>query len=284
VIEPTPVPPEIGPAWVEAVFAAIVERPERAMIALDYDGTLAPIVDRPEEAVPAPGAIDAVRRLSARVGTLAFVTGRPVTDLLLLSGLDSAWSSGHAPESLVLRGHYGLERWDPATGIVVNPPVTAGVGDARALLPRLLELCPPGVRIEDKRLSLAVHTRETADPWTSLKAVLPALAELAEETGLELALGRFVVELRPRGVDKGATLRELVRERKPDSLLFIGDDVGDEPAFEVVDQVRAEGTPAAAVLSDSDEAAPRMRARAHVIVPGPEGVVRLLTDLADRIG
>jgi trehalose 6-phosphate phosphatase len=281
--DPTATSSATGPGWVDDVFAAVVARPEHAMVALDYDGTLAPIVTRPEDAVPAPGGIDAVRRLTARVGTVAFVTGRPLSELLSLSGLDIAWNGGRAPESLVLRGHYGLERWDSSSGRVIHPPAAAGVEEARAVLRRLIELCPRGVRIEDKRLSLAVHTREADDPWTALKALLPVLAELAEETALELALGRFVIELRPRGVDKGATLRELIRDRRPESLVFIGDDVGDEPAFEVVDQARAEGVLAVAVLSDSDEAAPRMRARAHRVVPGPEGVVRLLNDLADRM-
>lgn len=268
-----------GAAALDAVVAALADRPQRGLVALDYDGTLAPIVPRPEDAVPAPGAIDAVRRLAGRVGTVAIVTGRPVRQLLDLSGLGAV----DGVERLIVCGHYGLERWDGAQRRLIEPPPDPRVAEARELLTRLVALCPPGVTVEDKRHSVAVHTREAADPLAALAAVRPAVDELALETDLELVPGRLVFELRPTGTDKGQTLQQLIVERDPSAVVFIGDDLGDGPAFDVVEDVRAAGTPAAAVFADSPEGSDALRDRADLVVDGPAGVVRFLEQLSDRL-
>ncbi|MBO0816490.1 MAG: trehalose-phosphatase, partial [Actinobacteria bacterium] len=78
--------------------------PSHALVASDYDGTLAPIVDDPAKAVPAPGAVAALTRLAARVGTVAVITGRPAADAVSLGGL------AEVPGLLVL-GDYGAQRW-----------------------------------------------------------------------------------------------------------------------------------------------------------------------------
>jgi trehalose 6-phosphate phosphatase len=266
----------VGAAAVDAAVAALVAGPGRALVALDYDGTLAPVVRRPEDATPAPGAIDAVRRLAAHVGTVAIVTGRPVAQVLALSGLGAA----DGLDRLVICGHYGLERWDGAARRLVEPPADPRVAEARDLLTRLVALCPPGVRLEDKGHSVAVHTRESADPLAALAAVRPAVDELAIETDLELVPGRLVLELRPPGTDKGRTLHQLVVERDPACVFFIGDDLGDGPAFDAVEDVRMDGTPAVAVFSDSAEGADALRDRADLVVDGPSGVVAFLGRLA----
>jgi len=268
-----------GAAAVEAVVTALVASPQTGLVALDYDGTIAPIVLRPEDAVPAPGAVDAVRRLAGRVGTVAVVTGRPAQQLLDLSGLGAV----DGLDRLVVCGHYGLERWDGADRQLREPPPDPRVAEARELLARLVTLCPPGVTIEDKRHSLAVHTREAANPQAALAEVRPAVDELALETDLELVPGRLVLELRPPGTDKGQTLAQLIAERDPSAVVFIGDDLGDGPAFDVVEDVRAAGTPAAAVFSDSPEGSDALRDRADLVVDGPAGVVRFLNALADQV-
>jgi trehalose 6-phosphate phosphatase len=268
-----------GAAAVDAVVTALVAQPAGGLVAFDYDGTIAPIVPRPEDAMPAAGAIDAVRRLVARVGTVAIVTGRPVHQLLELSGLGAV----DGLDRLVICGHYGLERWDGAQRRLLEPPPDPRVAEARELLTRLVALCPPGVTVEDKRHSVAVHTREAADPLAALAEVRPAIDELALETDLELVPGRLVIELRPTGTDKGQTLQQLISEREPSAVVFIGDDLGDGPAFDVVEDVRATGTPAAAVFSDSPEGSDALRDRADLVVDGPVGVVRFLDLLSDRL-
>src|SRR5688572_25592746 len=108
---------------------ALRARPSSALVALDYDGTLAPVVARPEQAVPAPGALDALVALAPRVGQLALVTGRPADVVVALAGLS-------AVDGLQVLGQYGAQRW--SSGGLDSPPPLPGVETARAALPALV--------------------------------------------------------------------------------------------------------------------------------------------------
>lgn len=259
-----------------AGWAALVAQPARALVALDYDGVLAPIVDDPAQARPAPGALDALRRLAGSVGTLAVVTGRPAQVVVELGGLDRV-------PGLVVEGQYGAERW--TGGELTTPDEPPGVARVRAELPAALAAAgaEPGVWVEDKRLALVVHTRRAPDPDAELARLAPAVRRLAAAHGLEAHPGKKVLELRPPGFDKGGVLRRLAAAADPAAVLFAGDDVGDLPAFAVVEELRAAGTPGLTVASASPEAA-EVAARADVAVAGPPGVVALLTALAEGTG
>jgi len=255
-----------------AGWAALRADPTRGLVALDYDGVLAPIVDEPTRAWPAPGAIEVLRRLAGRVGTLAVVTGRPAAVAVELGGLDSV-------PGLVVEGQYGAERWQD--GSLSTPPEPPAVAAARSRLPGVLAAvgADPEVRVEDKRLALVVHTRRAAAPDAELARLAPAVRRLADELGLEVHPGRMVLELRPPGFDKGGVLRRLAAEA-PGAILFAGDDLGDLPAFAAVEELRAAGIPGVTVASASPEA-PEVAARADIAVDGPPGVVTLLAALAD---
>ena len=259
----------------QAGWDAIVSAPERALIALDYDGVLAPIVDDPDQAVPAPGAIATLRRLADRVGTLAVVTGRPAEEVVRLGDLGSL-------PGLLVEGQYGAEHW--AGGRLRTPDDPPEVVAARSALPAALAEAgaDPAVWVEDKRLALVVHTRRTPDPDGELARLWPALERFADRYGLEPHRGKLVAELRPPGSDKGGVLRRLAADRQPGAVLFAGDDVGDLPGFEAVEQLRRAGTPGLTVASASAEAA-EVAAAADVAVDGPPGVVALLTRLADAV-
>ncbi|HZB51370.1 MAG TPA: trehalose-phosphatase [Mycobacteriales bacterium] len=258
-----------------AGWAALRAEPGRALVALDYDGVLAPIVDEPSEAWPAPGAVEALQRLAGRVGTLAVVTGRPAEVVVALGGLERV-------PGLLVEGQYGAERW--AAGSLTTPAEPPGVAGLRAALPGALAAAgaDPAVWVEDKRLALVVHTRRAADPDGELVRLGPALRTLAGAHGLEVHPGKRVLELRPPGFDKGGVLRRLVETAAPGAVLFAGDDVGDLPAFAVVAELRAAGTPGLAVASASAEAA-EVAERADLAVDGPAGVVALLGALADGL-
>jgi trehalose 6-phosphate phosphatase len=260
----------------QAGWDAIVADPARALVALDYDGVLAPIVANPDEAVPAPGAVETLRRLAGRVGTLAVVTGRPAAVAVQLGGLDSV-------PGLQVEGQYGAEHW--AAGELTTPEDPPEVAAARAALPDVLAAAgaDPGVWVEDKRLALVVHARPTADPAAELARLEPALREVAARFGLEPHPGKMVVELRPPGFDKGGVIRRLAAAAHPGAVLFAGDDVGDLPGFAAVEELREAGTPGLTVASASPEAAEVARA-ADLAVDGPPGVVTLLTQLADALG
>jgi trehalose 6-phosphate phosphatase len=262
-------------AAAQAGWDAIVAKPGGALIALDYDGVLAPIVSEPTEAVPAPGAIEVLRRLAGRVGTLAVVTGRPAAQVVQIGGLASV-------PGLVVEGQYGAEHW--AAGELTTPDDPPEVVAARAALPEALAKAGADSRVwvEDKRLALVVHARRCPDPDAELARLDPVLRAVAAEYGLEPHPGKMVVELRPPGFDKGGVLRRLADAAHPTAVLFAGDDIGDLPGFAAVAELRAAGIPGLTVASASAEAAEVAEA-ADVAVDGPAGVVTLLTRLADAL-
>ncbi|HEV8220226.1 MAG TPA: trehalose-phosphatase [Streptosporangiaceae bacterium] len=259
-----------------AGLAALVRDPRRALIALDFDGTLSPIVADPADARGADGAADALAGLAARAGTVAIITGRPAADAVELGGF------GGVPGLIVL-GQYGRERWHG--GRLSRPPASAEVAAARAELPGVLAAAgaPDGTWTEDKGDALAVHTRRTPDPAGTLDRLRGPLAGLAERAGLIVEPGRLVLELRPVGADKGAALTGLVAERSAGAVLYAGDDLGDIPAFEAVAELRADGVPGLAVFSGSAEST-GLAAHADLLVDGPAGILALLRGLAAAFG
>ncbi|MEU6734597.1 trehalose-phosphatase [Streptomyces physcomitrii] len=263
-------------------LAALLDRPERAVIALDFDGTLAPIVPDPEQARAHPGAVPALAALAPLVGRVAVITGRPAEVAVRLGGF------GGVPglEHLVVLGHYGAERWDAVSGAVQSPPEDPGVAAARAELPALLADLDAGEDrgswIEEKGRAVAVHTRRAADPEALFAALRTPLAALATRHGLVLEPGRLVLELRPAGMDKGVALTDCLRESGAESVLYAGDDLGDLAAFAAVERLRGEGLPGLLVCSASAEVR-ELTDRADLAVDGPGGVVALLGALAERV-
>ncbi|WP_155059049.1 trehalose-phosphatase [Streptomyces blattellae] len=261
-----------------AGLAAILERPGRAMIALDFDGTLAPIVADPERARAHPEAVPALAALAPKVAAVAVVTGRPADVAVRFGG----FSGVPGLEHLVVLGHYGAERWDAVSDTVTAPPTDPGVAAVRAELPALLDGTSAWIEEKGGR-AVAVHTRRADDPQAAFEALREPLADLATRHGLVVEPGRLVLELRPPGMDKGVALAGFAREIAAESVLYAGDDLGDLPAYSAVGELRSAGTPGLLVCSGSDEVT-ELRERADVVVDGPAGVVRLLAGLAARIG
>ena len=256
----------------QAGLAALVRAPGRALIALDFDGTLSPIVSDPAAAHAHPGAVPALQRLAPLAGTLAVITGRPALAAAELGGLDRV-------PGLIVLGQYGRQRWEG--GKLTSPPAPPGVAAARQELPGVLAAAgaPEGTWTEDKDDALAVHTRPAADPEQALELLREPLSELADRTGLAVQPGRMVIELRPPGGDKGAALKDLRAERDSLAVMYCGDDLGDRPAFQAVAELRAGGIPGLTVCSGSDEVA-ALAELADLVVDGPDGVVALLGSLA----
>ncbi len=256
-------------------LAALISQPHRALIAVDFDGTLAPIVEDPAAARATPAATAALSRLARLAGTVAIITGRPAADAAAFAGV------ADVPGIIVL-GHYGLQRWE--RGTLSSPAVPAGLSTARAELPAVLSAAAAaqGTFVEDKGEALAVHTRRAAEPQAELERLRAPLAGLAQRTSLALEPGRFVLELRPPGADKGRAIADLAAEHAPGAILFCGDDLGDRAAFAAVRQLREEGTPGLLVCSGSAEV-PDLAAEADLVVDGPDGIAELLGGLADAL-
>jgi trehalose 6-phosphate phosphatase len=286
-----PLPVPTTPAGV-AGLRAIVAQPHRALVAVDFDGTLAPIAADPTWARPHPGASDVLRRLAGSIRAVAVVTGRPAGVAASLLGFTAA----APPPNVYVTGHYGFETWTPNAGVVTgtgvatpadrlapDPDLAARIDAVRSALPTLLRDvgAPPGTAIEDKGASVAVHVRRTQHPGDALELIQPVLSELAAAYGLRLEPGRLVLELRPSGTDKGTALTDLVNAVDARAACFIGDDLGDLAAFDALDAMRVRGLSALAASSGSVVA--EVVARADLVLAGPDAVVAFLDSLIHAV-
>jgi len=265
----------------ERRYAALVRAASSAVVALDFDGTLSPIVDDPEAAHIHPEASDVLVDLADAVAAVAVVTGRPARQALALGGLDDVGNLiGEGGKELYLFGQYGNERWTSTQRRVISPRPPHGLATFLRELPRALRSVDAGdAFVEDKGLAVAVHTRRLEDPEAAFERLLPKLRDLAEQHDLVVEPGRNVIEIRSHGMHKGLVVRTLVEELDAGAFVFAGDDLGDLEAFEAVGELAREGMPTLLVCSASTEES-RLAALADVVVKGPEGVLDLLRQLA----
>jgi trehalose 6-phosphate phosphatase len=250
-----------------------------SLLALDYDGTLAPIVLDPAAARPQSGARAALAAAAGVFGRVALVSGRAASSLVELLDL----TARDAPAVTVI-GVHGRESWPPEpTNFGLRPrPSDAPEGRRhtqkmkRALgeLEALVASLPAGVRIEDKGHSLGVHLRGCADAAAAAVDSTAAVRAVAQRCGLEVLPGRLVLELLEPGPDKGTALRDLVGDAR--AVCFVGDDVADLAAFAVVDQLRAAGVPGLKVAVANPES-PAPAAAADLVLADPGAVVNFLT-------
>jgi trehalose 6-phosphate phosphatase len=253
---------------VEEVVAALRPHLADALIATDFDGTLAPLVPDPQDSRPVAGAIGALAELARRGAQVAVITGRDALTVVRLGSL------GAIP-GLLVTGLYGLETW--TDGRLDSPVTPDSIERLRERLPAVVEAGgDPAVWIEDKRLSLVVHARKAANPAAALARLDESVRALAGELGLEVHAGADVLELRLPGYDKAGVLARLAAGRR--AALYLGDDLGDLPAFAEIRRLRASGTVAysAAVRSSG---VPELDGAADLELPDPAAVVQLLDSL-----
>jgi len=261
-------------------YAALVAAAASSVVGLDFDGTLAPIVDDPGSAHIHPEAPEVLLALSGVVRAIAVVTGRPARKVLALGGLDDVGREiGETGRELFVFGQYGFERWSSTRRRVVTPRPPQGLSGFLRELPQLLrDADAADAFVEDKGLAIAVHTRRLDDPVAAFDRLEPRLRALAGRYGMVLEPGRSVIEARSPGTDKGTVVRDLAKEVDAGGFLFAGDDLGDVEAFEAVADLRDQGLPTLLVCSASDEESALVE-RSDVVVHGPDGVLDLLRRL-----
>lgn len=197
----------------------LVARLPRLLVACDVDGTIAAIASRPEDAVVDPGALTALFALAALPGTdVALVSGRRLGDLRAMTD---------AGGTFVLVGSHGAEHdthvsLDPATARLLEDVLR----DVRAITDGV-----PGVLLEEKAAGVAVHVR-LADRADAARVVAAVEAGPARSPGVRTMHGKEVVELGVVDTDKGRALIRLRDELRSDAVVYAGDDVTDESAFE----------------------------------------------------
>jgi trehalose 6-phosphate phosphatase len=235
---------------VDDALARLREEPTRAAVLLDVDGTLAPIVARPELAAVPKETRAEVRRLVGRYGLVACVSGRTGEEAARLVGV----------EGVVYVGVHGLEL----------APEAEPWRDA--LRPFASESWP---WVEDKRLTVAFHWRE-ADDEAAARRTLESIAERAQAEDLEARWGRKVLELRPPiAADKGTAVRALLAERGLQRALYAGDDTTDLDAFRGLQGLEL----AVRVAVASAEGPAGLRGAADLVVGSPAELLELLRTL-----
>jgi trehalose 6-phosphate phosphatase len=235
---------------VDGLLAPLSEAPDRSAILLDVDGTLAPIVARPELARVPDETRAELRRLLDRYALLACVSGRTGEDAARVVGV----------EGPVYVGVHGLELAPEAEGW--REPLAEFA--ASVAWP-----------VENKGLAIVFHFREVEDEEAAL-AELRGVAARAEALGLDARFGRKVLEVRPPvQADKGTAVRALLEQRGLARALYAGDDTTDLDAFRGLD-----GFPVGVrVAVASEEGPPALREAADVVVSSPEELLELLRRL-----
>jgi trehalose 6-phosphate phosphatase len=235
---------------VEDALTRLSEDAARAAVLLDVDGTLAPIVARPELAEVPEETRAEVARLAGRYALVACISGRSGEEARRLVGV----------EGVVYVGVHGLELAPEAE-------------HWRETLRPFAQLEWPW--LEDKGLTVALHWREAEDDHAA-RAELESIAERAEEAGLEARWGRKVLELRPPiEADKGTAVRALLEQRSLRRALYAGDDTTDLDAFRGLSGLEV----AVRVAVASTEAPPGLREAADLVVASPAELLELLRRL-----
>ncbi len=256
--------------WPE--IKARIQAADRVLIASDFDGTLSPIVPRPEDAYILPECADALRQLTELPKCdVAIVSGRALEDVQERAGIPN----------LICCGNHGMEIVAP--GIAIEDDAAE---QARLIMTDLRQALEPAVSrisgafVEDKGISLSVHSRMTPDELEPKvqETVRDATASAVAEGKIIVVQGKKVLDIRPAAArDKGAALRFVIETLQRVSgvqplPVYIGDDTTDEDAFREVN--RSGGISVLVGEPDRDTAAAYR-------LDSPADVAVFLTDLAD---
>jgi len=235
---------------VQALLASLTESPGEAAILLDVDGTLAPIVARPELASVPEETRAELKRLVARYALVACISGRTGEDAARVVGVAGA----------VYVGVHGLE---------LAPEAERWRGPLREFAESV------DWPVEDKGLAIVFHYRQAEDEEAAL-AVLRGVAQRATALGLQAQFGRKVLEVRPPvAADKGTAVRTLLEQRGLRRALYAGDDTTDLDAFRGLDALDV----AVRIAVASAEGPPALREAADLVVESPAQLVELLRRL-----
>jgi trehalose 6-phosphate phosphatase len=253
-------------------LTALSASPATSGLFLDFDGTLSEIVEVPSDARPVEGVGELLRGLALTYRLVAAVSGRTAAEL-------REWL---APD-IEIWGLYGAERVRDGRIELSDraKPFAELMARVRSEAQRRVDsLAVRGVIVEDKGAIVTLHWRAAADPQAAEEAIRQVVSELSSRYEVTPAEGKASCELRPPvEFSKGHVVLDRARALRLRAALFAGDDHGDLPGFDALDELEAEGMTTVRVGVRSDEAPPELLDRADVVVEGPAGVVNLLSAL-----
>jgi trehalose-phosphatase len=262
-------------AW-RGLLEPLRAAPGKAAILTDFDGTLAPIVERADDVALPEEAREVLVRLIDRYAMVGAVSGRQAADVRARMGLDG----------VAYAGNHGLELMLPGDGEAKpDPSVDGREGDAAAFMSAIDpgRLDDAGLRLEDKGPIQAIHWRGAPDEARA-EAVARELGVEAGRAGLEPHWGRKVLELRPvGGGGKGAAVASILAEDGVDRVVYAGDDRTDVDAFRRLAELRDAGELVVAIRVGvlSAEGPPEVAEESDIAVEGPAGWLEILAWLAE---
>jgi trehalose 6-phosphate phosphatase len=231
----------------DELLRQLAAEPEQAAVLLDVDGTLAPIVPRPEDARVPEATRAELRRLASRYALVGCLSGRTGEDARRVVGVDG----------IVYVGAHGLE---------LEPEADTWRAQLRDFAATV------DWPVEDKGLTVSFHYRDTEDEQAA-RATLEDVARRARDAGFRARFGRKVLELRPPvDADKGTAVRALLAERGLQRALYAGDDTTDLDAFGGLDGLEL----AIRVAVSSEEAPAGLAEAADLVVSGTDGFLAVL--------
>ena len=263
------------PALLSEALEPLRENPARAVIMLDIDGTLAPIVQYAAEARVPEDTRQLLIGIARRYGTVACVSGRRASEARAMVAIGTiSYLGSHGAE--LLRAGWTESVLDPSVEDwarrIHEFAREADTSDLRRLR----------VRMEDKGAIVAFHWRGAPDEEAARSAI-DGLAAKAEAAGLRTHWGRKVLEVRPPvRIDKGAGITSFLTGMSPGAVLYVGDDNTDVDAFRALEQLAEEGRISQAIRVGvrSEETPTEITSEADIVVEGTEGVRELLALLA----
>ncbi|MGN6742971.1 MAG: trehalose-phosphatase [Amnibacterium sp.] len=215
-------PPGVPAALREAL--ARLAATERLLVALDFDGTLAPVVDRPDAARALPEARAAIERLIGTAGTrVALVSGRRLDDLERVARFG---------DEVLLVGSHGIELRldDPDDALALNEREQRSMAVLEQVLEQVADSLDQ-VWLESKPAGYALHTRLATDRRSRVAHLVALQEAQAEVDDLTVRQGKNVIEFSVRSTTKGEAVEHLRRYTEATAVLYAGDDVTDEDAF-----------------------------------------------------
>lgn len=252
----------------------LVDDPSGTAIFLDLDGTIAPIMPKPDEVSVPPEISRLVRRLAYRYLAVTVVSGRPATGAKRITG----------NSDLAYIGNHGFETMLPGHAVVVcdeAQPYVSKVRDLVEYARSLPDLVDSGIWLEDKTATMSFHYRRAPDPDKALALIKKIFYPKIKDLGLVAGEGRKVVEVKPPvAIDKGVAVGRLMDRLGVRKALYAGDDSTDIDALkELRKRKRRKDTTLVGIGVISDEMPPDLPRFADLLVErisGMELVLRIL--------